>query len=96
MGKKYFKKKPKFLYVSLVIVSGEGLSTEDRTILRSQIIGKGSIVDLAQEKIWKKVKFKIRKVKATGCGYNMINQKYRKKAATYSKHGREKKNTKKF
>ena len=66
----------------------KGLNTEDRAILRAQRIDKGGVVDLAQEKIWKKVKFKIRKVKATGCGYNMINQKYRKKAATYSKHAR--------
>ena len=75
------KRKPKFLYVSLAMLSSKGLNTEDRTILRSQRTDKGGVVDLAQEKIGKKVKFKIKKVKATGRGHNMINPKYREKAA---------------
>ena len=75
------KRKPKFLYISLTMVSRKGLNTEDRTILRSQRIGKGGIVNLAQEKIGKKVKFKIRKVKEIAHGHNMISPKYREKAA---------------
>ena len=74
------KRKTKFLYV-LAILSSKGLNTEDRTILRSQRIDKGGVVDLAQEKIGKKIKFKIRKVKSTGRGHNMINPKFREKAA---------------
>ena len=79
--KRTLKRKPKFLYVSLAMLSSKGLNTEDRTILRWQRIDKGGVVDLAQEKIKKKEKFKIRKVKATGRGHNMINIKYREKAA---------------
>ena len=48
------KRKPKFLYVSLTMVSSKGLNTEDRTILRSQRIVKGGIVNLAQELLRKK------------------------------------------
>ena len=79
--KRTLKRKPKFLYVSLAMLSSKGLNTEDRTILRYQRIDKGGVVDLAQEQIKKKEKFKIRKVKATGRGHNMINPKYREKAA---------------
>ena len=62
------------------MVSSKGLSIEDRTILRSQIIDKGGVVDLAQEKIGKKLKFKIKKVKATE-RHNMINPKKGEKAS---------------
>ena len=63
------------------MVSSKGLSIEDRTILRSQIIDKGGVVDLAQEKIGKKLKFKIKKVKATERRHNMINPKKGEKAS---------------
>jgi len=79
--KKTLKRKPKFLYVSLAMLSNKGLNAEDRTILRRMRIDKGGVVDLAQEKLGKKEKFKIKKVKATGRGHNMINPKYREKAA---------------
>ena len=78
--KRTLKRKPKFLYVSLAMLS-KGYNLEDRIILRHQRIDKGGVVDLAQEQIKKKEKFKIRKVKATGRGHNMINPKYREKAA---------------
>ena len=79
--KRPLKRKPKFLYVSLAMLSSKGLNTEDRTILRYQRIDKGGVVDLAQEQQRKKEKFKIRKAKAAGRGHNMINPKYREKAA---------------
>ena len=79
--KRTLKRKPKFLYISLAMLSSKGLNTEDRTILRYQRLDKGGVVDLAQEQIKKKEKFKIKKVKATGRGHNMINPKYREKAA---------------
>ena len=78
--KQTIKKKPKFLYVSLAMLS-KGLNSEDRTILRRMRIDKGGVVDLAQEQLAKKGKFKIKKAKATGRGHNMINPKYREKAA---------------
>ena len=78
--KRTLKRKPKFLYISLAMLS-KGYNLEDRIILRHQRIDKGGVVDLAQEQIKKKEKFKIRKVKATGRGHNMINPKYREKAA---------------
>ena len=81
-GKRTIKKnKNKFLYVSLAMLTSKGLNTEDRTILRRMRIDKGGVVDLAQEKLAKKDKFKIKKVKATGRGHTMINPKYREKAA---------------
>ena len=80
--KRTLRRKPKFLYVSLAMLSkGYNLEERDRIILRHQRIDKGGVVDLAQEQIKKKEKFKIRKVKATGRGHNMINPKYREKAA---------------
>ena len=79
--KRTLKRKPKFLYISLAMLSSKGLNTEDRTILRYQRIDKGGVVDLAQEQQRKKEKFKIRKAKAAGRGHNMINPKYREKAA---------------
>ena len=78
--KRTVKRKPKFLYVSLAMLS-KGLNSEDRTILRRMRIDKGGVVDLAQEQLGKKDKFKIKKAKATGRGHNMINPKYREKAA---------------
>ena len=53
--KRTLKRKPKFIYISLTMVSSKGLNAEDRTILGSQRIGKIGIVNLAQEKIGKKV-----------------------------------------
>ena len=78
--KRTVRRKPKFLYVSLAMLS-KGLNTEDRTILRYQRVDKGGVVDLAQEQIKKKEKYKIKKMKAKGRGHNMINPKYREKAA---------------
>ena len=76
------KRRPKLLYVSLAMAASKGLNTEDRLIFRRQRLGgKGGVVDLAQEKLIKKTAFKIKKVKATGRGHNMINPKYREKAA---------------
>jgi hypothetical protein len=79
--KRTIKRKPKFLYVSLAMLSSKGLNAEDRLIFRHQRIDKGGVVDLGQEQLRKKEKFKIKKVKATGRGHNMINPKYREKAA---------------
>ena len=62
------------------MLTSKGLNTEDRTILRYQRLDKGGVVDLAQEQIKRKQKFKIRKTKAAGRGHNMINPKYREKA----------------
>ena len=78
--KRTIKKKPKFLYISLAMLS-KGLNNEDRMILRRMRIDKGGVVDLAQEQLGKKEKFKIKKVKAVGRGHNMVNPKYREKAA---------------
>ena len=71
----------KFLYVSLAMLSAKGPNTEDRTILRRMRLDKGGVVDLAQETISKKSKFKIKKARAGGRGYTAINPKYREKAA---------------
>ena len=71
----------KFLYVSLAMLSAKGPNTEDRTILRRMRLDKGGVVDLAQENIQKKSKFKIKKARAGGRGYTAINPKYREKAA---------------
>ena len=79
--KRTIKRKPKFLYISLAILSIKGLNFEDRMILRRMRIDKGGVVDLAQEQLGKKEKFKIKKVKAVGHGHNMVNPKYREKAA---------------
>ena len=79
-AKRTVKRKPKFLYVSLAMMA-KGLNTEDKLIFRKDRIIKGGVVDLAQEKLAKKAKFKIKKVKATGRGHNTINPKYREKAA---------------
>ena len=80
--KRTVKRKPKFLYVSLAMIAGKGLNTEDKVIYRKDRFYKGGVVDLAQEKLAKKAKFKIKKVKATGRGHNTINPKYREKAIT--------------
>ena len=81
-SKRTVKRKPKFLYVSLAMMASKGANTEDRLIFRStRLGGKGGVVDLAQEKLGKKTKFKIKKAKATGRGHNLINPKYREKAA---------------
>ena len=73
----------RLLLVSLAMMSGKGLNSEDKTILRRNRIEKGGVVDLAQEKI-KKNKFKIIKAsKVSGGGKTIIksNPKYREKAA---------------
>ena len=76
------RRKPKFYYASLAMLASKGLNTEDRVIPRGKRKGeKGGVVDLGQEKLEKKFKFKIKKVKATGRGYNMVLPKYREKAA---------------
>ena len=75
------KGKNKFLYVSLAMLSAKGPNTEDRTILRRMRIDKGGVVDLAQENIQKKSKFKIKKARTFGRGFTGINPKYRDKAA---------------
>ena len=71
----------RFLYVSLAMLSAKGPNTEDRTILRRMRMDKGGVVDLAQESIQKKSKFKIKKARAGGRGFTAINPKYREKAA---------------
>ena len=71
----------KFLYVSLAMLSAKGPNTEDRTILRRMRLDKGGVVDLAQEAIQKKSKFKIKKARAGGRGFTAINPRYREKAA---------------
>ena len=71
----------RFLYVSLAMLSAKGPNTEDRTILRRMRLDKGGVVDLAQETIQKKSKFKIKKARAGGRGFTAINPKYREKAA---------------
>ena len=76
------RRQPRFLYVSLAMMASKGINTEDRLIFRrNRLGGKGGVVDLAQEKLEKKGKFKIKKVKATGRGPNHVNPKYREKAA---------------
>ena len=70
----------KFLFVSLAMLSAKA-NGEERTILRRMRLEKGGVVDLAQENAKKKNKFKIRKFKATNRGQNMINPKYKEKAA---------------
>ena len=71
----------RFLYVSLAMLSAKGPNTEDRTILRRMRLDKGGVVDLAQEAIQKKSKFKIKKARAGGRGFTAINPRYREKAA---------------
>ena len=82
-SKKTFRntKHNRFLYVSLAMLSAKGPNTEDRTILRRMRLDKGGVVDLAQETIQKKSKFKIKKARAGGRGFTAINPKYREKAA---------------
>ena len=70
----------KFLFVSLAMLSAKA-NGEDRMILRRMRLEKGGVVDLAQENAKKKTKFKIKKFKATNRGQNMINPKYKEKAA---------------
>jgi hypothetical protein len=73
--------KNKFLYVSLAMLSAKGPNTEDRPILRKMRLDKGGVVDLAQESLQKKSKFKIKRARAGGRGITNINPKYREKAA---------------
>ena len=71
-------KQHKFLFISLAMLSAKG---DERTILRRMRLDKGGVVDLAQENAKKKKKFKIKKFKAMNRGQNMINPKYKEKAA---------------
>ena len=57
------------------------LSAKDKTILRRMRLDKGGVVDLAQENAKKKNQFKIKKMKGKNRGQNMINPKYKEKAA---------------
>ena len=74
-------RKNKFLYVSLAMLSAKGPNTEDRTIFRKMRLDKGGVVDLAQENIQKKSRFKIKKARTGGRGITAVNPKYREKAA---------------
>ena len=75
-------RKKKFYYVALAMLSINGPNTEDRLMFRRIRCGRdGGVVDLAQEKIRKRTKFKIKKARETGRGYNLINPKYREKEA---------------
>ena len=82
VGKKgtYRGKHNKFLFVSLAMLSAKE-NGENRTILRRMRLEKGGVVDLAQENAKKKNKFKIKNFKGTKRGQNMINPKYKEKAA---------------
>jgi hypothetical protein len=63
-------------------MSSKGLNAKDRLIFRSNKCGReGGVVDLAQEKHAKRYEFKIKKARAFGRGHNLINPKYREKAA---------------
>ena len=63
------------------MLSAKGPNTEDRTIFRKMRLDKGGVVDLAQENIQKKSKFKIKKARTGGRGITAVNPKYREKAA---------------
>ena len=80
-GRRRSSGKNKFLYVSLAMLSAKGPNTEDRPILRRMRLDKGGVVDLAQESLQKKSKFKIKKARAGGRGITALNPKYRDKAA---------------
>ena len=77
----------KFLFVSLAMLTakanGQNGSNKDmdKPILRWQRWEKGGVVDLAQENAKKKAKFKIKNFKPKNRGQNMINPKYKEKAA---------------
>ena len=85
------KKKPtlrgkhnKFLFVSLAMLSAKnrnGTNKEEKPILRKNRWEKGGVVDLAPDDIKKKTKFKIKNFKVKNRGQNMINPKYKEKAA---------------
>ena len=75
------KKSKKLLMISLAMM-GKDINDEERTILRKNRNDKGGVVDLAQEKIAKKNKFKIVKAsKISGGKILKSNQKYRERAA---------------
>ena len=78
LGKKgtYRGKHNKFLFVSLAMLSGK-----ENVMLRGMRLEKGGVVDLAQENAKKKNKFVIKKFKGKNRGQNMINPKYKEKAA---------------
>ena len=62
------------------MLSAKGPNTEDRTILRNMYLDKWGVVDLAQETLQKKHKFKNKKESAGGRGITIINRKYKGKA----------------
>ena len=74
----------RFYQLSLAMKACKGPNIEDRTILRKNRNEKGGVVDLAQEKLKKKI-FKIKKVHKVSGGDTKIilkrNVKYREKAA---------------
>ena len=55
--------------------------SKENVMLRGMRIEKGGVVDLAQENAKKKNKFVIKKFKGKNRGQNMINPKYKEKAA---------------
>ena len=63
--KRTLKRKPKFLYVSLAMLS-KGYNLEDRIILRHQRIDKGGVVDLAQEQIKQNIGKRLQKLSRRG------------------------------
>ena len=81
------RKHNKFLFVSLAMLSAKSYGKNgdykdvEKTIFRNQRWEKGGVVDLAQENAKKKTKFKIKNFKAKNRGQNMINPKYKEKAA---------------
>ena len=74
------KNSKKLILASLGMMSVKGLNSEDRTIFRRNRIGKGGVVDLAQENIQKN-KFKIKKATKISGTIIKSNPKYREKAA---------------
>ena len=87
LGKKRtFKgKHNKFLFVSLSLMSAKALNKngkdDDKVIYRRFRWEKGGVVDLAPEKTKKQNKFKVKNFKTKNRGQNMINPKYKEKAA---------------
>ena len=77
----------KFLFVSLAMLTakanGKNVSNKetDKPIQRWQRWEKGGVVDLDQNNAKKTNKFKIKKMKGKNRGQNMINPKYKEKAA---------------
>ena len=72
----------KFLFVSLAMLKAKNnKNTDDIIMRRIDRWEKGGVVDLAQENAKKKNQFKIKNFKPKNRGQNMINPKYKEKAA---------------